>query len=105
MDHVETRYNLTADQYEAQLDIWRTNGFRIAKVHVYDSPDGLRFLATARQSDYDKKYVWQEHHDMTGNQYQKQFDKLGGDGFRPGCICGYRDGGEVKFAVIWSKEK
>ena len=101
----ETRHNLTAEHYQDQLDKWHSDGFRVVKVHVYDSPDGLRYLATARQTAYDKKFVWQEHHDMTGAQYQKRFDELGNDGFRPGCICGYRDGGEVKFAVIWSKEK
>ena len=101
----ETKHNLTADQYQAQVDKWVNNGWRLTKVHVYDSPDGLRFLATARLADYDKKYVWEAHHDMNGNQYQKMFDKLAGEDFRPGCICGYRDGGQVKFAVIWSKEK
>lgn len=99
----ETRYDLTADKYQAQLDIWQKNGFRPLKVHVYESPDGLRFLATARKPAVNKNTVWEEHHDMTGNQYQKQFDKLAEDGFIPNCICGYRDGGEVKFAVIWGK--
>jgi hypothetical protein len=100
----ENRHNMTGDQLTEQMDKWRSRDFRAAKIHAYDTPDGLRFLAIAVKPERDT-LLWQERHDMSGREYQKQYDKLGNDGYRPGCICGYRDSGEVRFAVIWVKNK
>jgi hypothetical protein len=38
---------------------------------------------------------------MSGEKYQKVFDNLGSQGFRPIAICGYNEGGEVRYAAIW----
>ena len=98
------RHNMTDVQYQKQIDKWKKGGFRPMKVHVYDTPDGLRFLAIARKVDNDP-YAWEARHDLTGKEYQQEFDKLGGDGYRPGPICGYLKGGELHFAAIWVKRE
>ena len=73
-------------------------GFRPTDVSAYDTPDGPRFTAVAVK---DSKRKWSEHHGMVGEKYQKEFDKLGADGFRPVAICGYNDGGDIRYAAVW----
>jgi Bacterial tandem repeat domain 1 len=102
-DTWECRHDLTAAQLQENVDRWASKGFQLKNIHAYNTPDGLRFLAIA-ESTKKNHFVWQERHGMTGNEYQKEFDELGKEGYRPGCICGYREDGEVRFAAIWMKE-
>jgi hypothetical protein len=100
------RHNMTAAQFDDQLDKWHADGFRLMRVHAYETPDGLRFLAVVRnRSGYDGGFVWKVRHGMTGDEYQKEFDKMANEGYSPNSICGYRAGGEVRFVVNWEKRK
>jgi hypothetical protein len=101
----ETGYNLTAEQFQDRLDRWDSDGFVPFKIHAYDTPDGLRFLATASKSAFDSSVVVKVRFGLTGDQYQKAFDELAAEGYSPICICGYHDGEDVKFAVVWRKMK
>ncbi len=48
-------------------------------------------------------FAWVARHRMTSDEYQKQFDKFTGQGFRLIHINGYNYGGKVQFAAIWEK--
>lgn len=100
--HWEERHDLTADDYQTQLDHWSSNDYKLSSVHVYETPDGTRFMATAVKEDGDS-FMWQERHGITGEQYQKTFDKLGEDGYRPRSICEYLEDGKPHFAITWIK--
>ena len=104
----DIHFDMTIDQYQDAVENWQSKGLRPRYVSVYDTPDGPRFIATGvREKDPSSPYaaVALERHGMTGAKYQKEFDKQAADGFAPICVCGYREGGEVRFAAIWSKKK
>ena len=102
---VDFGYNLTAEQLQDQLDRWDSKDFHPWRIHAYNTPDGLRYLVIARKSPWDSGTAVKVHYGLTGNQYQKAFDELAAQGYSPICICGYHDGEDVKFAVLWRKKK
>ena len=46
---------------------------------------------------------WVARHGLTSAQYQSEFDKWVGQGFRLVRICGYEEGGQERYAAIWDK--
>ena len=99
----ENGHNLTADKLNEKLDHWHSDGFFLLKIHAYGTPDGLRFLAIARKDKGSKNLDWKVRIGMTGDQYQKEFDKMAGQGYGVGNICGYLDGGETHYLARWVK--
>ena len=100
--HWEERHDLSEGDFEAQVKRWSANDFVVSSLHAYNTPDGLRWMATAVKED-NPVVVGKERHGMTGDEYQKAFDKLGEEGYRPRTICEYLDDGQPRFAVIWFK--
>lgn len=103
----DIQFDLTVDQYSDAAEKWKSKGFRVRHVSAYDTPDGPRFLATAiREKDPTSSIAYSglERHGLTGPQYQKEFDRLADDGYTPVCVCGYREGREIRFAAVWQKK-
>jgi hypothetical protein len=47
--------------------------------------------------------AWVARHDLTGAQYQLEFDKWTGLGYRPTYVSGYAVGGSARYAAVWDK--
>ena len=45
--------------------------------------------------------AWVARHGLTSDQYQQEFDKYTGQGFRLTKVSGYQLGGSARFAAIW----
>ena len=58
----ENGHNLTADKLNEKLDHWHSDGFFPLKIHAYDTPDGLRFLAIARKDKGSINLDWKGAH-------------------------------------------
>jgi Bacterial tandem repeat domain 1 len=47
--------------------------------------------------------AFQARHNLTGTQYQTEFDRLAGQGYRLVDVSGYQDGGAVRYTGIWDQ--
>ncbi len=61
---------------------------------------GLAALTLASQAT---AQAWAARHGMTGAQYQAEFNKYTGQGYRLTDVSGYKVGGNMYYAAIWSK--
>ncbi|KAG7284525.1 hypothetical protein NEMBOFW57_010900 [Staphylotrichum longicolle] len=95
------RHGLTSAQYQAEVDKWVGQGFRIAHVSGYADGGQARYAALfERPSD---NYAWVARHGLTSAQYQQAFNTYTSQGYRPVKVSGYVVGGVDYYAAIWDK--
>jgi len=73
-------------------------GYRLTRVSGYSVGGHDRYAAIWDKSDGP---AFQAHHGLTSDQYQKTFDELVRQGFRPTCVSGYSVGGDPRYAAIF----
>jgi hypothetical protein len=96
----EARHGLSAIDYQNTFDTLVGQGYRLKNVSGYAINGEARYAGIWEKSEGPE---WQARHGMTGEQYQKTFDQLNGQGFRLVQVCGYRVNVDVLFAAIWEK--
>ena len=74
--------------------------FDLSPVPQRSSPSTGRIQAT-RQTSAPK--AWVARHGLTGSQYQTEFDKLKGQGYRLTQVSGYTVQGKARYAALWEK--
>jgi len=94
----EARHGLTSDQYQQAFDDLVGRGYRLTRVSGYSVGGHDRYAAIWDKSDGP---AFQAHHGLTSDQYQKTFDELVRQGFRPTCVSGYSVGGDPRYAAIF----
>lgn len=94
------RHGLTSAQYQAAFNKAVSQGFRLTKVDGYWTPAGVRYAAIWEKRGGGK---WAARHGMSSGQYQAEFNKYTGQGYRLVHVSGYTDGGAVRYAAIWSR--
>ncbi len=94
------RHGMTAAQYQTEFDKFVGQGFRLVEVSGYTRDGQDRYAAIWDKSP---SPGWVARHGMSSAQYQAEFDKFVGQGFRLVLVSGYEVGGQARYAAIWSK--
>ncbi|KAK5658692.1 hypothetical protein OQA88_2092 [Cercophora sp. LCS_1] len=95
------RHGLTGAQYQTEFDKWTSQGYRPRLVNGYTVGGSARYAAIWDKSP--APGAWVARHGLTSAQYQAEFDKWTGQGYRPVHVSGYSDGGQARYAAIWEK--
>lgn len=93
------RHGLTSAQYQQEFDTQLANGYRLVLVNGYTVGGSDYFAAIWEASP---SGPWVAHHDMSSAEYQQEFDRLVGQGYRLVHVSGYGSGSE-KFAALWEQ--
>lgn len=83
------RHALTSSQHQKAFDELVAQGFRMTGVSGYSDTGIARYASTWR---HDPDATWQARHGLTTEDYQRTFDELTSQGFRPVQVSGYGDG-------------
>jgi CubicO group peptidase (beta-lactamase class C family) len=94
------RHDQTSEQYQKLIDEWKAKGYRPACAAAYPTAAGPRFALVVVR---DKDTPWAARHNLTAGQYQKEFDKWTGQGYRPLQVCGYPSASEVRYLAVFVK--
>lgn len=94
----EARHGLTAAQYQAQFNALLGQGYRLICVSGYEVNGQDQYAAIWEKSSGP---AWVARHGLTGAQYQAEFDRLAGQGYRLAHVSGYPVGGQARYAAIW----
>jgi hypothetical protein len=97
-DTSEARRELTSAQYEAALTEFRKKGMRPISLSAYPAGAAHHFAVVFGR---DAAADWRERHDLTLEEYQRLQEEWAAQGYRPDCLCGYRTGGDTRFAAVF----
>ncbi|KAH8682972.1 beta-lactamase [Tricladium varicosporioides] len=94
----EAHHGMTSAEYQAQFDRLSKAGYRLTLVSGYQVNNVDYFAAI-----WDKKSgpLFIARHDMTSDQYQRQFDNNYYQGYMLKVISGYNTGLSDRYAAIW----
>ena len=85
----EAHHGMTAGSYQKMFDKQLAAGRRLAWVSGYSDTGIARYAALWRQ---EASGAWQARHGLDAAGYQRAFDQLVAQGFRPVQVSGYGDG-------------
>jgi CubicO group peptidase (beta-lactamase class C family) len=91
---------MDSTQYQAEFDTLGKQGMRLAHVSGYAQGGSARFAAIW---DHSAGPAYIARHNLTSEDYQKDFDEYGKQGFRLKEVSGYSPGGTDRYAAIWEK--
>jgi cytochrome c biogenesis factor len=94
------RHGMTSAQYQAEFDKYVSQGYRLTQVSGY-GVNGKDYYAAIW--DKSPSAAWVARHGMTSAQYQAEFDKYVGQGYRLVQVSGYGVNGKDYYAAIWDK--
>ncbi|GAB1318292.1 Beta-lactamase [Madurella fahalii] len=95
------RHGLTGAQYQKAFNDYVSQGYRLVRVSGYVVNNVAYYAAI-----WDKAATpaWQARHGLTAAQYQSEFNKLVGQGYRLSVVSGYTlNSNQDRFAAIWVK--
>jgi cytochrome c biogenesis factor len=95
------RHGLSSAQYQAEFDKLTGQGYRLMQVSGYNVGGRDRYAAIWEKSG--NQNAWVARHGLSNAQYQAEFDKLTGQGYRLMQVSGYSVGGQDRYAAIWEK--
>ena len=75
-------------------------GFRLRTISGYEHGGEARYAAI-----WDKRPgpAWAARHGLSNGEYQRTFDDLTKQGYRPKVVSGYAVGGQDRYAAMWEK--
>lgn len=96
------RHGLSAAKYQQEFDRLKGQGYRLVHINGYTVANQDRYAAI-----WEKRQgpAWVARHGMTASQYQQEFNKLKGQGYRLVDVSGYNIGGQDRYAAIWEKRQ
>ena len=95
------KHGLTGAEYQAEVNKLVAQGYRIIDVSGYAVGNQDHYAAIFEKTA--NAPAWVAKHGLTAAQYQAEFVKLLGQGYRLRKISGYGVGGQSHFAAIWEK--
>jgi CubicO group peptidase (beta-lactamase class C family) len=95
------RHGLTGAAYQAEAEKWDKQGYRLTQVSGY-GVGNQAFYAAIWEKKNGPAYV--ARHGLSGAQYQAEFTKWTGQGYRPTLVEGYGVGNQAFYAAIWEKK-
>ncbi|WP_374653700.1 papain-like cysteine protease family protein [Phenylobacterium sp.] len=94
------RHGLTSSDYQHAFDEFTAQGFRLRSISGYESGGQARYAAIW---DKRKGGAWAARHGLSSADYQRTFDDLARQGYRPKFINGYAVSGQDRYAGYWEK--
>ena len=96
----QARHGMTSSQYQSAFDSFVKDGYRLVYVSGYTDNGQERFAAF-----WEKKSgpAWVARHGINRAQYQGEFDKYVGQGYRLVLVNGYTVSGQDRYVAIWEK--
>ncbi|HYV37659.1 MAG TPA: serine hydrolase [Gemmataceae bacterium] len=94
-------HNATDKQYQEWVDGLGKDKLHPVVVSGYNVGGNHQFAAIAND---DATTAWIARHSLTGQGFQKEFDKQAAAGYRLIGITGYPNGNNVNFAGLWVKD-
>ncbi|MCI0336676.1 MAG: serine hydrolase [Acidobacteria bacterium] len=95
------RHGLTGAAYQAEFNTWTGQGYRLILVDGYGAGNQALYAAIWEKSPGPAQVA---RHGMTSAQYQAEFNKWTGQGFRLSLVEGYGVGNQAYYAAIWEKK-
>ena len=97
---VRARHGLTPAQWQEQVDTLPAEGFRPVDLCGYTEAGQVRFASIWERETTPE---WVARHGMTAGEYKQQFDHWAAHGFVLRRVSGYPDGGQTRYAALWSR--
>jgi CubicO group peptidase (beta-lactamase class C family) len=97
---VRARHGLTPAEWQSQVGTLPNEGFRPVDLCGYTEAGQVRFASIWERTTTPE---WVARHGMTAGQYQQQFDHWATHGFVLRRVSGYMDGGQTRYAALWSR--
>jgi hypothetical protein len=94
------RHGMTSDGYQQEFDKWTGQGYCLTLVSGYSVGDQDRYAAIWEKK---KCPAYVARHGLTSKEYQQEFDKWNGQGYRLKLVSGHQIGGSQSYAAIWEK--
>jgi len=91
---------MSASDYQAAFNDNIAKGYRLVLVSGYADGGDARYAAIWDKSP---SAAWVARHGMSGADYQAEFDKNVGKGYRLALVSGYKVGNTTLYAAIWDK--
>jgi len=98
----QARHGLTSAQYQQEFDRLASQGYRPVDVSGYTVAGQDHYAAIWEQRP---SPAWQARHGLTSAQYQQEFDRLMGQGYRLVDVSGYSVNGQDRYAAIWEQSQ
>jgi CubicO group peptidase (beta-lactamase class C family) len=92
-----SRHNMSASDYQEQVDALAAQGFRVVNVTVSGDIFDPRFTATFVQDGL----PWAARHGLTADQYQQAVDTFAAQGLRVLCVSAYGSFPNELYAATW----
>src|SRR5262249_48710020 len=96
------RHGLTAAEYQAECNNGTGQGFGLARVEGWGAGTQALYAAIGEKKSGPPQVA---RHGLTGAEYQTEFNKWTGQGYRLRLVEGYGIGNQVYYAAIWEKDK
>ena len=94
------RAGLSAGDYQKAFDEYTKQGFRLTWVSAHEAGGNVRYEGIWEQKGGP---AWEARANLSAADYQKTFDDLTKQGYRPLHVYGYSSGGAARFAAIFEK--
>lgn len=98
----QARHGLSSSEFQAAFDQLTSQGFRLVQVDGYEVGNQSRYAAIWEQT---QGPVWIARHGMTSAEYQSEFNKYTGEGYRLVLVDGHTARGQDWYAAIWEKRR
>lgn len=95
------RHGLTGAEYQAEFTKLTAQGYRPVRVSGYASGNIARYAAIFEKRS--NSPAWTARHGISAADYQTEFTKWTGQGYKPTDISAYNVNGQELFAVIFDK--
>jgi CubicO group peptidase (beta-lactamase class C family) len=94
----EARHGLSIEDYQATFEALAANGLRPVRLSFYATPDGVRVAGIWHGGPAPG---WVARHGLSAGDFQAEFDRLAGEGYRLVAVSGYDAGGQDRYAGVW----
>jgi CubicO group peptidase (beta-lactamase class C family) len=94
------RHGMTAAEYQAEFDKLVGQGYRLTDISACSVGNAQLYAGIWEKA---RGPAWVARHGLTSSQYQAEFNKLVGQGYRLREVSGYAVGTQARFAAIWEK--
>lgn len=95
------RHGLPAAEYQSVFEEATDAGYRLEWIDGYTVAGGVHFNVVFRTNSSGDP--WVSHHNMTGADYQRRFDRYVDAGYSLEHVDSYAVGRSVRYAAIWRK--
>jgi Bacterial tandem repeat domain 1 len=98
----QARHGMDTQQFQAIFDGLLSQGYRLVHVSGYEVNGSPQFAGIWHQTPGS---AWIARDNLSSEEYQRAFDQLLAQGYRPVRVSGYESGDEALYAAIWTQSE